>query len=170
MRSLVSGLAAVLFLSACEAPQTADAPKSDQIEQYANDDARMNAAVAEARRTFPGFVQKLSAGELTDAYPKIKVGLAAADGSREHIWVAEPRVEGDRISGVLANEPAQLPGQHEGSPVTFTAEQVSDWSYERGGRMWGNYTTRVMLPRLDPAQAADLRTVLSETPVEPTAR
>ncbi|MDP2764161.1 MAG: DUF2314 domain-containing protein [Brevundimonas sp.] len=128
----------------------------------------MNAAVAQARATLPIFLARLDAGDIlpTDS---LKVGFPV-DGSHEHIWVNQIARKGDDLTGVLNNEPNYLAGHHLGSAVTFPAALVSDWSYEKDGKRWGNYTTRVMLPYLSPEQAASVRATLSATPTEPTAQ
>ena len=168
-------LAAVLGLAACndaaptsgqDAYRDASGP-GDEVVQVASADAEMNAAIAEAKRTLPLYLARLDAGQLAPS-DGVKVAMPTGEGN-EHIWVHNVARDGDRLTGVLANQPNYLPDLNQGSPVTFTADMVSDWSYEKDGRMWGNYTTRVMLPHLGPEDAASLRQSLSPTPTETTA-
>lgn len=173
---LIAGIAAAA-LSACgpapaKAPQdggkAASSPQGDKVVDFADDDAEMNAAKAQARQTLPVFWKHLEAHP--DIDHSLKVGLPTASGSLEHIWVANIRPEGDKVLGRLANAPVDLPGLEAGSPVTFTRDQISDWSYAKDGKMYGHYTTRVIVKRLDPAEAAQVVAMLSENPVEPDAR
>ena len=51
-----------------------------------------------------------------------------------------------------------------GSPYRAGSAMISDWGYVRDGRMYGNYTTRVMLKRIPAEQAEGLRKILSPQP------
>ncbi len=171
-------IACVFSLGACDAPgtQTPDAQTpvldasgpGDEMVQFQNQDAAMNAAIEEAKTSLPIFLARLDAGDITPS-DSLKVGFPVGEGN-EHIWVNQVARKGDELTGTLANEPNGMPGLHQGSPVTFSVDLVSDWSYEKDGVRWGNYTTRVMLPYLDPEQADAVRASLSDTPTEPTAR
>lgn|GEM_PF-946640 len=173
---IASGLCA-LSLTACDAPGGPAAGSTpaidasgpgDAVVQFQAQDAAMNAAVEKARTTLPAFLARLDAGDIlpTDS---LKVGFPA-NGGNEHIWVNQVARKGDELTGVLANEPNWMPGLHQGSTVTFAVDLVSDWSYQKDGVRWGNYTTRVMLPYLAPEEAEAVRASLSATPTETTAR
>lgn len=171
MRRLSITLATVFAIGAtlvaCDAPQAVQpSPDGDEVVRYAEQDREMSAAIAAARMTLPQFEARLADGGLASLEPKVKAGLPADDGSLEHIWVAEPRFDEDMVQGRLANEPVYLSGRHLGDVVTFRRDQISDWSYVRDERMYGNYTTRVMLPQLEPAQRDELAAYLSESPTE----
>jgi uncharacterized protein YegJ (DUF2314 family) len=164
---------AVLSLSACGegdtgAPTVDNSGPGDEMVKYAAEDAAMNAAVAEAKTSLPLFLARLDAGQI-QATDGLKVGFPV-DNGHEHIWVNQIARKGDQLTGTLANEPNWMPGLHQGSPVTFAPELVSDWSYEKGGKLWGNYTTRVMVPSLAPEEAEAVKANLSDTPTETTAR
>ena len=97
----------------------------------------------------------------------VKVAMPTSDDQIEVIWV-EPfkGLGGDKFVGLLANAPNDLPGREQGSEVQFTRDQVQDWSFWGDDqRMYGNFTTRVMLPHLDADQAAQLRAILSHSPL-----
>lgn len=167
--ALAAGLA-VLTLSACdsEAPKVDNSGPGDEVVQFEAQDAAMNAAIAQAKASLPAFLARLDAGQITPA-DSLKVGFPA-NGGHEHIWVNQIARQGDQLTGLLVNEPNWMPGLHERSPVTFAPALVSDWSYEKDGKLWGNYTTRVMLPSLPPEEAEALKADLSDTPTESTAR
>jgi uncharacterized protein YegJ (DUF2314 family) len=163
-------LAAVAALSLTAAAPTATAqdPDREGFIDYAADNAAMNAAIAEARRTLPAFWTRLSANE-PDGGEMLKVALPASNGGREHIWVEGVTVTADGYAGRLYNHPRRLPGMVRGSPVLFEANQISDWTYVRNDRMWGNYTLRVMLDDLPPEDVRRMRAFLSDTPLEPAS-
>jgi uncharacterized protein YegJ (DUF2314 family) len=165
----VAAVIAALSLSAVALPAMAQTVGGDPVVDYSSKDAAMNAAIDEARRTLPMFWADFGHPDRrgTDT---LKVAIPDADGGREHIWVNRiARVDGV-YTARLANEPARLPGLTLGSQIRFAEDQISDWSYEKKGRLWGSFTTRVMLPDLDPSDAAQLRAYLSDTPTEPTDR
>jgi len=145
---------------------TAPTPAGDGIVFFDENDAAMAAAIAEARRTYPQFLTALDiAPPLRQADYMVKVALATPDGGEEHIWVDNLRVDGDRMFGTLANEPGNLPGMRRGSPIEIDHALVSDWSIDGSEGMYGNYTTRVMLPHMNEADAAALRESLTRTPL-----
>jgi len=169
MRALLCAGLAALTLCACGPAQTASPPqqgKGDEIVNFTDDDAEMNAAIAKARATLPVFWKHLAAHPEMAQDHSLKVGLPATGGGHEHIWVGHIQAKGDKITGLLANEPNALPGLKLGSPVTFTQGQISDWAYTKGGKLYGHYTTRVVIKHIDPAEAAPVRAMLSENPVE----
>lgn len=116
-------------------------------------DPAMNAAIAEAKRTLPEFLAKLDSpppgtGEFVFKYPL---------GGWEHIWVEQVSRKGDTLTGRLSNVPVQEGFKH-GDTVSVPLRAVSDWAYrDAQGVMQGHRTTRVLLPRLDPEQAAAIR-------------
>ena len=164
-------LALIAALSLAATPAAANPPKGETTTQddgfrvVGAEDEVMNAAVAQARATLSEFLDRLDAGRLTDR-DMLKVAFPTSGGGYEHIWVAAVRRTSGGLSGVLANDPVHL-DKRRGDPVVFTEAMVSDWSYEARGRLWGNFTTRAVLPTLRSDQAAQLRAILSETPVEP---
>lgn len=167
MTRIGSAVIAAIALVAATAPASAGQPKGEapEVVSVNADDAGMNAAIAQARATLGEFLRRLDTGQLTPD-DMLKVEMPTPGGSEEHIWVADIRRQGSGFTGRLANDPIEIPYQR-GHQVTFTSDMISDWSYEAHGRLWGNFTTRFVLPRLSPRQAAELRDILSETPVEP---
>lgn len=144
----------------------APAPGGNGIVFFDENDAAMAAAIAEARRTYPQFLAAFDiAPPLRQGDYMVKLALATPDGGEEHIWVDNLRIDGDRMFGMLANEPGNLPGMRRGSPVEIDHARVSDWSIDGSEGMYGNYTTRVMLPHMNEADAAALREGLSRTPL-----
>lgn len=138
----------------------------DPIVEFAEEDAAMNAAIASARETYPQFLAAFRAAPARDSGNfMVKVGMATSDGGEEHIWVSNLSRDGQRLFGDLANEPQDLPGLHLGSRVEIDHTLVSDWAMTTAEGMYGSYTTRVMLPFIDPHEAAQLRSILTPSPV-----
>jgi uncharacterized protein YegJ (DUF2314 family) len=123
------------------------------IEEVADSDPAMNAAIAEAKRTLPEFLAILrpnapKSSEITFKYPL---------GGWEHIWVEKVKIDGPYLTGRLANMPAQ--DRHKmGDAVRVPLNEVSDWGYRNiNGVMQGHFTTRVLLPRIQPNVATSIR-------------
>lgn len=149
-------------------PVAALAQQGDPITGFADDDPDMNAAMAQAVQTLPLFL-----ANATDADgfgipgTSIKVAFPASGGGSEIIWVGPFRWDGDQnLAGLLANQPNFMEGLNAGDPVEFTIGMVRDWALQTSdGMLSGHYTTRVIVPRLDPAQGAQLNAMLAENPV-----
>ncbi len=162
MRFAVIALA--LFCISGPAFAQKDAPVADQVIGYADTDARMNGAIAEARALLPQFLAELrtaraqSRGAFT-----VKAGLRTSDGGREHIWIGDLRYEGDQLVGNLINEPYYLPGMRMGSRVEINPEDISDWTIPTPEGVYGGFTTRVMLEDMPAAEAARYREQLGMT-------
>jgi len=137
----------------------------DPIVSYSDRDATMNAAIEEARRTLPHFFAEFDAAPADRRGDfSLKVGMPTEGGGAEHIWVSDLRREGGQLVGALANEPHWLPGMHRGSRVVIDPALISDWSIQAAEGLYGSYTTRVMLPDLDPETAAQMRELLTPVP------
>lgn len=153
-------VAAALWL--VSAPATA-APDSEREAMMADredmvtveaSDARMNAAIAEARATLPDFLSAYRSGRFDAASFVIKYPL----GGWEHIWVDITSIDKDVVNGRLSNVPAQ-PAYRQGQVVRVPLTDISDWAYrDERGVMVGHRTTRVLLPQMD----ADVRRSVEE--------
>lgn len=153
-------VAAALWL--VSAPATA-APDSEREAMMADredmvtveaSDARMNAAIAEARATLPDFLSAYRSGRFDAASFVIKYPL----GGWEHIWVDITSIDKDVVNGRLSNVPAQ-PAYQQGQVVRVPLTDISDWAYrDERGVMVGHRTTRVLLPQMD----ADVRRSVEE--------
>ncbi|MFM7336556.1 MAG: DUF2314 domain-containing protein [Tabrizicola sp.] len=122
----------------------------DATINYEQDDAAMNAAIAEAQATLPMFLANaLDAEGNGSDMALVKVGFPTVDGSAaevEHIWVAPfARREDGSFTGLLANDPVALGDLSEGDQVDFAQSMISDWHLTApSGRYWGSFTSRVM--------------------------
>ena len=129
------------------------ADREDMVTVEASD-ARMNAAIAEAKATLPDFLAAYRSGRFDKASFVIKYPL----GGWEHIWVEIASIDKDGVNGRLSNVPAQ-PEFKLGQAVYVPLTDVSDWAYrDEKGVMVGHRTTRVILPQMD----ADMRRSVEE--------
>jgi uncharacterized protein YegJ (DUF2314 family) len=164
---MLISLAVVAALVPAGASQAQDQAK-DQVVMVEGADAEMNAAIAEARRTLPVFWRKFDEGK-AEAY-SLKVGLPAAHGGLEHIWVDGIVRKGDVITAHISDDPRDLPNLTNGSEITVDPARISDWGYIVDGRRYGCFTTRVLIKRLPPDEMARYSAMLHPTALEPDAR
>lgn len=108
------------------------------IVQIANDDPRMLQAVEKAKQEWPVFVAAFEAGAGENFSVKSPV---TRKGSTEFIWISVTSLEGDRIYGTLANDPASLGSLKLGSKVSVTLDELNDWCYcDPQGALRGGFT------------------------------
>jgi uncharacterized protein YegJ (DUF2314 family) len=159
MKRLLVALASFALLA-----QPAFAQQGDEVVQFDSEDAAMNAAIEEARSTLPQFFGDFNAAPASqrDGF-MLKVGMPV-EGGHEHIWVGSLHRENGQLIGELANEPNWMPGLHAGSRVVVDEALISDWAIIASEGMYGSYTTRVMLPYLEPNEAAQVRAMLTRSP------
>jgi uncharacterized protein YegJ (DUF2314 family) len=135
--------------------------QGDPIVNYRKDDRAMSQAVSAANRSLPRF-ERLFQGQEAERF-EVKVRIPHANGN-EVIWMNVDSINGDSISGRIANNPVHLPDLQKGSPYTSSRRQIADWGYTRDGKLYGHYTTRVMLPSVPQDVREYLRRVLSPEP------
>ena len=134
----------------------------------------MSGAVAGAAQAWPldpGY--QANGGKLTTSPGGGRGGYSASTTSLSPLtvppgdpsWQGNLRRERGQLVGDLANEPAGLSGRHLGSRVVVDDAQVSDWAIITNEGMYGSFTTRVMLPFIDPNEAASLRQMLTPQPL-----
>lgn len=163
-RILAAFFAAFAMLAAPAAAEVDDG----KVYLFADDDPAMNGAIAEAR----GYLDQVlsafdDAPEQQHGAFMLKVGLRNRHDGVEHIWVDQlQRIDDDHWQGALANPPDDLGDDMAlGSTVEFEATQISDWSIDAGHGLLGNFTTRVMLPRLPADEQREVRAMLAPEPV-----
>lgn len=142
----------------------------DLVVSFAPDDPAMNTAIHQARGTLTVFwANALDPRGKSQANASLKVAfpINVPGSSNEIIWVSDfSRKSEGRYVGYLANEPNYMPNKHVGSKVRFTADQIRDWAYtDANGKLFGNYTTRVLVKRLPQNQAEPILDRLSKSPI-----
>ena len=45
--------------------------------------------------------------------------------------------------------------------MTVDSSQVADWLYMKAGKMYGNFTVRVLLPKMAPEDQAKIRALMA---------
>jgi uncharacterized protein YegJ (DUF2314 family) len=138
---------AILSLAACghhEESRVVYRDGQSPVSYVDSGDPEMEAAIQKARDTLDQFIAELNKPGKRDF--GIKAGIPTDDGT-EHIWVSEIAYSNGVFRGLLANEPLNIPGKHEGDPVEVKREDVSDWFIVDGDETTGGFTTEVLMKR-----------------------
>ncbi|KYG97783.1 DUF2314 domain-containing protein [Bradyrhizobium sp. DOA1] len=120
-------------------------------------DAEMNAAIERGRATLSTFWSSYGTPKPSEAGHALKVRFSTRKGG-EHIWVGDVKKQPDgTFSGLLANEPRDLPGKRAGDKVAFGEADISDWMFTRNGKIVGGETIKPTLKSLPKADADAIR-------------
>jgi len=126
-----------------------------RVVTSAVDDAEMNAAIEEARRTIGSFVRALEDRKAHGTDFSFLVLLRIGDGSVERYWLEDVSHAVGWFYGVLAEQPHESTGLRRGDGWSLKPDQVSDWKYtDYEGRMVGGFTVRVEYARTPEAERA----------------
>ena len=159
---LVLAIAAGTLVAACGA-----ASEEPSFSFLPPDDPRVAAATAEARHHLPVFWRMHDQSPPGYDQFALKVSLPTVEHEAfEHIWVTAIRRDERSVTGKLANVPVDLGDLVVGSQVTFSPEQISDWQYQKDGRLYGHFVTRAVMADFSPAERAELDSVLAPEPLE----
>jgi Uncharacterized protein conserved in bacteria len=120
-----------------------DEPTFAPIVNVSSDDPRLVAAVNEARRRWPEFVDAFTRKPNTESPYVIKARFADGE-NEEFMWVSVNSIEGESIHGRLENSPAALTNLKEGDDVTVAFADLNDWMCEINGEAVGGFTMKVM--------------------------
>ncbi|MDX2309139.1 MAG: DUF2314 domain-containing protein [Hyphomicrobium sp.] len=147
-------------------PETKAKPETsetkDKVISVLSEDKDMNAAIEKARASLDTFWRTQENPGPGESDFALKVAISG-NGATEHFWLTEIRREGDKITGLISNEPQSVKTVRLGQPYTFTSAEISDWTFKRNGKLVGNETMRILLPRMSAEQAAVYRNMY-ETP------
>lgn len=105
-----------------------------------------------ARAKLPGLKDAFNRGLQPGEYVLLKLPFATPKGGTEWMWVEVMSWDGDAISGLLKNEPMDIPTLHGGQIVKVSQSKVFDYlRSDANGRDEGN-TTGAILQRMQEAR------------------
>lgn len=116
----------------------------DAITQ-ANHDEALLAASGRARERLPALREAFAAGLRPGELIQVKAPFDTPDGGREWMWVEITAWRGNVITGLLKNEPFNIPSLHGGQVVEIDQRDVFDYIRRfPDGREEGNETGRLI--------------------------
>ncbi len=117
---------------------------TDTLQMVKHDDAIL-AASAAAKAKLPALRQRFNAGLKPGEYILVKAPFATPDEGREWMWVEVTKWDEKQITGLLNNEPAQIPTLHSGQIVKVKVAEVFDYLlYDGKGGEEGNESGKLM--------------------------
>jgi uncharacterized protein YegJ (DUF2314 family) len=123
----------------------------NNVVAYHTADQAMNAAKSKARQTWPRFAKMWEDG-VSGTYT-VKFPLTQ-NGETEHIWLQVDGVDGDRITGRLANEPVNGARYKMGQRMQIGRSDVEDWMVNQGDAIYGGYSARVAMAQMPEGERA----------------
>lgn len=127
------------------------AVRESSIVSVRSADAEMEQAIASARASLPEVIDQFIAGHFENFTVKVRV----SDGQNsEHFWLSDVKYHDGRFIGTIDAQPQMVDGIVEGQVYDASVDDVTDWMHLRDGRMHGNYTLRVLLPRMPVEEAS----------------
>jgi uncharacterized protein YegJ (DUF2314 family) len=115
------------------------------VIEVADDDPEMAAAVAEAQRRWPEFVEAFNERK-PEQHFAVKVPISDGDNT-EFMWLTVLDIEKERIYGKVDNDPFELKNVKYGSRVRVPVENLNDWLYTDGEDRVGGFTVEILLRR-----------------------
>lgn len=123
--------------------------RHDGVYEFATDDAAMNAAVAEAIRTYRLFEWAIQQPDTTMTDFAVKIKFGYDEGSHEHMWVRDLFMSGGQRFGILNSHPVYVENVQYGDTVKVISDSISDWMYVKNGKLVGGYTIKVIYENLN---------------------
>ena len=150
----VSVFVAMLTLAACS-----ERPGPLSIDEA---DPGMAAAIAAARSSLPEFWQVFDSPANGESDFSVKVEVSDSNGV-EHFWVTDLERRSDGVFGTIANDPEIVSVVTLGERIEIPDEDISDWLYFRGGKMYGNHTIVPFLDTMPPEEAQMYRELMADS-------
>ena len=130
---------------------------------YANgEDEAMLKAFEQARKSFRYFWRELYWERLRIvpalSFACVKVAFSQElNGSTEveHMWVNDVYFDGERVCGVLVNDPNVLSNVKNGEQVSVPLEQISDWMFAIEGKTYGGFSVQAMRKAMSQSERAE---------------
>ncbi|MBE1282692.1 MAG: DUF2314 domain-containing protein [Rhodobacteraceae bacterium] len=133
------------------------------VVQERQEDPQLAVASQKARATLDLFLDKAMQGRTATPDAAVLV-LVPTETDPEALWVKDFKIKWNgRWVGAMANQPVAIPGRSAGERIRFDRGSVVDWSYKLEGKLYGHYTTRVLLTRQSTATRGQYEPLLAPT-------
>jgi len=116
----------------------------DSVKRVRHTNELLEASKA-ANAKLPALREAFNRGLQPGEFIQVKAPFATPDGGNEWMWVEVTSWNGDAISGLLKNEPANIPSLHGGQMVKVSQSKVFDYIRRHAdGREDGNETGKIL--------------------------
>ena len=139
-----------------------DAKESKPVFYADGEDEAMLKAFEQARKSFRYFWRELYWERLRIvpalSFACVKVAFSQElNGSTEveHMWLNDVYFDGERVCGVLVNDPNVLSNVKNGEQVSVPLEQISDWMFAIEGKTYGGFSVQAMRKAMSQSERAE---------------
>jgi uncharacterized protein YegJ (DUF2314 family) len=136
---------------------------AEKVFRANSQDPDMVAAFEKARQTFKYFWRELSWDyrRIVPALDRTSVKVVFTQKVKrakkplvEYMWINHINFDGEKITGVLINEPNKLTNVHEGDYVEIMPDEVCDWLFAANKRAHGGFTIQAIRTELSTKERA----------------
>jgi hypothetical protein len=113
----------------------------------AEHDEELLAASRSARDGLPALKAAFDKGLAPREFVRLKAPFKVPGGGHEYMWVQATSWVGDKIRGLLINEPVRIPDLHGGQTVEVSEADVFDWLHLMPDGTWEGNTTGELVNR-----------------------
>jgi uncharacterized protein YegJ (DUF2314 family) len=118
---------------------------SEDSITYVQHTKRLLAASEAARAKLPELQQAFARGLKPGEYLLVKAPFATPKGGQEWMWVEVTAWQGDAITGLLKNDPFDIPTLHSGQIVQVSQSKLFDYLHRlANGQEEGNTTGKIL--------------------------
>jgi uncharacterized protein YegJ (DUF2314 family) len=150
---------AVLLLTCCFACNQKQDLKPDTLIKDGYNETEMDAAIKRAQSETDTFLKELA--NPTGTMHAVKAPITDDNGT-EHFWINELIYKDGEFEGVINNDPGIVKNVKLGQKWKIKKEDISDWTFMKNDKLYGNYTMRPLLKTLPLAEAAKYKAMLAE--------
>ena len=115
---------------------------------YVQHDQELLAASARAKQQLPALQKAFAAGLPPGEFLEVKAPFPTDSGGREWMWVEVTTWRGNRIGGLLDNEPEKIRNLHSGQHVDVRQEDVFDYLHTFPDKPTEGDTTGTIIQRM----------------------
>jgi uncharacterized protein YegJ (DUF2314 family) len=133
----------------------------DKVVDFSKADPVMNAAIEKARGSLPQFWTMFAAPQSGIDDFSLKLAVTDEQGT-EHFWCSEIEGNADKASCRIANEPQIVQNVAMGQRVDVDPAIISDWMYQKDGKIVGAQTLRVIVKTMPPEEAEQYKAMLAD--------
>lgn len=141
---------------------TAKNADGEEVYTFTNNSTSMEAAIAEANKTWPLFEQNIFAANPGTDHFAVKMIFKDFE-DEEHLWLINLHKKNGKLHGVLDDTPYKIKDMKVGDTFIIKIDRISDWVYSENGKMIGGYTIRVIHNNLNGEEKQEYKSSLPFT-------
>lgn len=130
---------------------------SDTLVTGSYDKQAMSDAIKHARKETDKFIEVMNKKDADTFAVKAPI---TDHGRTEHFWLTDVTYSNGMFIGVISNDPGIVTNVEYGQEWKIKKEDISDWMYTRGDKIYGRYTIDPLLVTYPKEEADELRAKL----------